>query len=280
MSEPYIDCAIIGGGLFGSIIAKKLRAVGMNVFVIDNKEKMAGSNAAACLMKPSWYSSMGRDSWEPAMQELSELYNIQEISFSLKITKTKAFWINPISILCPPDLITSVKEVKFSNGHWEIHRERGPHPVIMAKNLILAAGVWCNKLLSNSGLSLVTNLSNRTGTSFKKFGTTEPEIIPYAPYRQMVKFNISPQHIWVGDGTANKHYEDLHFLKSRERCAKFIESPVEDLSFITGHRPYVKDAKPCYLEKHAAGLWVITGGAKNGTIAAGWAAHRMGEILT
>jgi hypothetical protein len=67
--------------------------------------------------------------------------------------------------------------------------------------------------------------------------------------------------------------------KSRERCAEFLQFSPTDLLPKTGHRPYVKGAQPCYLKEHASGLWVVTGGAKNGTIASGWAASELGKVL-
>jgi hypothetical protein len=70
-----------------------------------------------------------------------------------------------------------------------------------------------------------------------------------------------------------------------DRCSNFVHR--RDFSdHETGHvkqlygvRPYSKDAKkskkPCYLQEMQPGLWAATGGAKNGTIAAGWAADQI-----
>jgi glycine/D-amino acid oxidase-like deaminating enzyme len=49
---------------------------------------------------------------------------------------------------------------------------------------------------------------------------------------------------------------------------------------LTGLRPYVPGAKPCVLAEPHPGLWVVTGGAKNGTAAAGWAARKLSEALS
>lgn len=281
MSEPYVDCTIIGGGIFGSIIAKKLRAEGMQVIVVDNDEKLAGSKPAACLMKPSWYSSMGKETWQPAMRQLEKLYEIEEIEFRTKVARVYVDWINPVSILAKADRHFAASLIRYEAKGWSTYRAGSDEPMLTSKYLILAAGVWCNKILSNSNLDLVEELSNRTGTSFRKHNAqiAVPEIAIWAPYRQTVAFNIAPDSIWVGDGTANKKYTDDNLIKSQARCANFLQSYVTDLIPTTGHRPYVKDAKPCYLKEHAHGLWVVTGGAKNGTIAAGWAAHTLGERL-
>lgn len=283
MSEPYIDCAIIGNGIFGAIIAKKLRKQGMQILTIDSNEKLAGSKPAACLMKPSWYAAMGPETYKPAMKLLEELYNVEKIEFQTKVKKVIVDWINPLSILIPADVNGRISEIyKFKDG-WQIIRDCGnnsAYPVIRTKNIILAAGVWCNKILSNSGLPIVEDLKAQTGTSFKVLGQTlQPRIHIWMPYKQIVDFNISTTHVWVGDGIAVPEYTDEHLLKSQIRCANFLGTYVTDLIPTTGHRPYVKNAKPCYLKEHAHGLWVVTGGAKNGTIAAGWAAHTLGERL-
>lgn len=282
MNEPYIDCAIIGGGIFGSIIAKRLRKLGIVVVVIDNNEPMAGSKSAACLMKPSWYSSMGSDLFEPAMEQLHALYKVQQIEFATKLMNVTVDWIDPISILQSPDVRGTVKKIKHIDSNWNIYRDSGnnpAHPAIVCKYLILAAGVWSNKLLFSSGLEIVEGLSARTGSAFRAKSKTEARIHPFAPYRQLVKFNISPDTIWIGDGTTNINYGETNFKKSLERCANFAGLFPQELSGSTGHRPYVKDCKSGYIKQHAPNLWVVTGGAKNGTIAAGLAAHRIGEML-
>lgn len=275
-----VECGIIGGGIFGSIIAKKLHTIGKSIIIVDSDENKAGSKAAACLMKPSWYSSLGKEIWQPAMRQLEELYFIEEIKFQTKIGKVNVTWINPNSILRKTHEIAKINRVVSEYGQWFIYEKDQEIPIVVCNTLILAAGIWSNNILYESGIPLVEDLSPRTGTSFRIKGVTEPKIHAYAPYRQSVKFNISPNTIWTGDGVANKNYDVFHLSKSIVRCAQFVGCSETLLSATTGHRPYVKDAKPCYLKEHAPGLWVVTGGAKNGTIAAGWAAHRLGEILS
>lgn len=280
MVDSHTDCAIIGSGIFGSIIAKNLHSYGMNIRIVDDNKPSSGSKPAACLMKPSWYSSMGRDAWGPAMQKLKELYNVQQIEFKAGIKNVKVDWIDPKSILTGDVLNKEINYVDYADGNWQLWSPSSAAPILFCRTVILAAGIWCNKILKYSGLPEVPELSPRTGTSFGVQGIiNKPLIYPYAPYRQLVAFQIEEYKIWIGDGTANKHYSDEHLKKSRERCARLLEAPPEVLSPTTGHRPYVKNAKPCYLKEHAPGLWVVTGGAKNGTIAAGWAAHQLGMAL-
>ena len=97
------DAIIVGGGLFGAIIAKALRADGHEVLVIDRGERYAGSKPAACLMKPSWFSSLGRKVHVPALRLLGDLYDIKNIEFTagIKLLKVDVMWIDPATILRP-----------------------------------------------------------------------------------------------------------------------------------------------------------------------------------
>ena len=110
-----------------------------------------------------------------------------------------------------------------------------------------------------------------------------PFIRPWAPYRQIVAFNRG-DGLWVGDGTAVKPetFTAERLQKSMVRCAGAVGLPGLEKNgpeIVIGHRPYVPKVKPCYL-KIQRGLIVATGGAKNGTLAAGWAAHKVGEALS
>lgn len=273
------DVIIIGAGLFGCVIAKQLQTKGMDVTIIDSNEELAGSKAAACLMKPSWYSSMGKDAYIPAMETLEALYGVETIEFKTRVKKTKVSWISPRKILNPKvgRINSKVYEIFKTRDKWTVNDYSDNYH---SRNIILAGGVWCNTLLMNSNLPLVDNLHPLIGTSFQCLGETTPEISVWNPYKQLVKFNINESYIWTGDGVTSKNYWEKKYLsQSLERCANFIGKPPGDLWPTTGHRPYVKDAKPCYLEEHAPNLWVVTGGAKNGTIAAGWAAYELSKRI-
>lgn len=275
------DIMIIGSGLFGKIIASHLFNKGLETGIIDSEEIFSGSKPAACLMKPSWYSSMGKDVYTPAMETLESLYDIRTIEFQTKIKKVPVKWIDPRTINAPMSqrIMAKITRLFFNDdGRWRAEDTEGNS--YWSDKCIIASGVWCNEILKNSCLRLAPTISPLTGTAFLSEGKIFPEISIWNPYKQLVKFNITPEQTWVGDGIASKNYFEKGYLsQSQERCARFLGKTINLLTPMTGHRPYVKDAKPCYLEEHAPGLWVVTGGAKNGTIAAGWAAHRLGEIL-
>jgi glycine/D-amino acid oxidase-like deaminating enzyme len=129
--------------------------------------------------------------------------------------------------------------------------------------------------------------------------------------------NLWPGKLWVGDGTALKESSltEKRIRESRARCDRFArwddhhtpeeqaqmreegqkaakmyggewveEHPMEDLGQpdpveqIIGLRPYVARLnQPCWLQLARPRVWVATGGAKNGTAAAGWAAYKIAE---
>lgn len=269
-----LDAMVVGAGLFGQVIHRQLTRLGMKSVLVDANHRYAGSGPAACLMKPSWFSSLGRDVYEPSLTLLDELYGVQDLTFRVGPAKATVHWSDPSLIMKPvPDVMT----VEVVGPGWvQSQRER-----LTARTVIVAAGVWSSRLVN------VPGLVGRAGAAFLWPGAhiPEPFISPWAPYRQLVAFNRG-DGLWVGDGTAMKpdNFDEDRLHKSQHRCTNAVEEALgrEELGVpqvLYGIRPYVPKAKPCYLDIKP-GLIVATGGAKNGTLAAGWCAHRIGEVLS
>lgn len=266
------DAIVIGAGLFGQIITKALRAQGRDVVMVDASHAMYGSGPAACLMKPSWFSSLGKEVYEPSLGLLDELYGVQDIEFVTrpKLAKVNVHWIPPEKILEPraiSDKVVSIDEdniVMASHGGWQ------------APLIVVAAGIWTEKLLPQY------KQTGQQGIAFMwpKATIREPFIQPWAPYRQLVAFNRG-DGLWASDGTAIKmeNWSDSRAFQSRARVSMAVETamgaPIETSEPwpLMGIRPYAKGHKPCLLEEVRPGLWVASGGAKNGTLAAGYCAH-------
>jgi glycine/D-amino acid oxidase-like deaminating enzyme len=274
------DAIIVGGGLFGSVIAAQLRSQGRSVLVLDSNEKGAGSKPAACLMKPSWFSSMGKDKFEPSLELLDRLYGVHDVHFKIKRSPLGAtvHWCNPASILSGGYTPAKVFSIAQTLSGWAVGYtplgETG-HVSATTPLLVVAAGIWSKQLIG-----FEEKMQGQAGMAFLFEGVklTEPFIDAYAPYRQLVAFNRG-DGVWVGDGTAIKqeNWSEDRENSSFARCVNAI-SPIHSsvkTRRLYGVRPYVKDAKPCLLRELNPGLWVATGGAKNGTIAAGWCAHEI-----
>ncbi|NBP24036.1 MAG: hypothetical protein EBU81_05690 [Proteobacteria bacterium] len=264
---------VVGAGLFGSIIARKLRLMGIETQLLNWKRAEAGSTPAACLIKPSWVSGLGKDVVEPSMALLNELYGIEDISFKVGPIHQTVHWVNPLHILSEPSDNVNVLGVNPSGG---LNTSDGYKT---ADIIVIAAGVWCNQMLPEP--YKVPGLQGRLGMAFTWDGQIdEPFISPWAPYRQLVAFNRGPNEIWCGDGSAIKdgNWGLTNELASLARCQKALGfEGREPKKRLLGARPYVPDAKPCYLKRYLPNLWVATGGAKNGTLAAAWCAHQIGE---
>ncbi len=297
--------AVIGAGLFGSIIAHTLVAQGHSVVLFDDDKPGAGSKPAACLMKPSWFSNaMPKKESEAALALLDDLYGVEDIEFTLrpKVARATVHWVSPYKVLTPERSFTSLTRVNATvdrivengGGSWMVSGVMGDKRCSAqhVNKVIVAAGVWCNDILIQARghhpeAIHVEGLQGRAGSAFlwdkEQCVWEQPFIAPWAPFKQIVAFDRG-DGFWTGDGQSilPKNWTPEHSRKSLERCRgqlnliRHVErQPVE----LHGIRPYVPNAKPCYLAEHAPNVWVCTGGAKNGTIAAAWAALELGRLM-
>lgn len=262
---------VVGAGLFGSVVAAALRAKGEEVTVIDRGEAWAGSKPAACLMKPSWMSGLPVDVRWRALELLDELYGLQTLRFQVGPLRQDVHWVPPSSVLREPDIRANVAAISRHLGdeHWRVDIEvDGVTTPLYDKRVVVAAGIWTPALLP------LVQVTGQLGCAFTWPTRTtqdqqEGRITPWAPYRQLVAFQRQPDELWVGDGSTWRTEYAAKLDAAQERCATYARRS-DPPRRLMGWRPYVKDAKPCLLEELQPGLWVATGGAKNGTVAAAW----------
>lgn len=276
------DVIVVGGGLFGSIIARAFRKKGKNVRIIDNMEPNWGSGPAACLIKPTWVSGLGKEVVDPAMAKLRELYKVETIDFQVGPVKQPVWWINPAEILREGRTEDLVLKIDLAPEGYA--RVVGLHDTYEALHVVLAAGVWTDSLLPEGCNK--SNVEGRAGVAFllRDHKIERPFISPWAPFKQIVAFNRG-DGLWVSDGTALKgsRITDERVEQCWARCRNALPKELQDkpllIDELHGIRPYTSHAKPCYLEFETPHFSVVTGGAKNGTLAAGWAAHMLTEYL-
>lgn len=265
------DAIIVGAGLFGSIIARELRSQEREVIVVDANKQNAGSTPAACLMKPGWFSGMDKVMINNALDLLDKHYGVETLKFrTAKLLDIDVHWVNPRKVLSEEKVFGSVVEI--NDGSVLL----SDNSVLEAKNIIVAAGVWCKHLLG------INDLVGKAGCAFTWKGhLKQPFISPWAPYKQIVGFNRGLNEIWVGDGSAilTKNWSEIRRAQSLERCASSIKMSKDEATSHFGIRPYIPNVKPCYFKQLTESVWVATGGAKNGTIAAAWCAHELGQML-
>lgn len=260
------DVIIVGAGLFGSIAAALVRRRGGKATVVDGKLPYAASPAAGCVVKPSWLTSLTAQEQTRGYAVLHELYSVRELRFrTLLGLHVTAQHVNPSDILQPPDLIAQVVRV----GNGEVVLKTGE---ILRGKVLVAAGVYCAALLSMPSIRGLYGASIRFRAQLK-----ESIIHTYAPYRQVVAFNINSREVWVGDGTAlvertwkisEEARKQTTLNRAIEHCGKLSLRPFSAAEITVGARPYVEGFKSGYFAQPYSRTWVSTGGAKNGTLLA------------
>jgi len=272
------DVIIIGAGLFGQAIGNELIRLGREVVFIDDERPEAGSAPSGMLTKPGWYQSMGRKVYEPALENLQINYSLQECQFDLGISKHGKVKVGGVYYVSPKDVLRNPHEkatVQSVGTDGQVHTMGA---TLKAKLVIVAAGVWANQLVP------VPKMQGKKGVSFffkvpKDLETTDI-IRLWAPYKHLVLHRRSPTEVWTGDGTAilPENWKDERVAECLARIYKHTGLPKDlPVKAIMGIRPYVPKARPCYVEQISPNVWIATGGAKNGLIAAGWAAWKIGQ---
>ena len=265
------DVIIVGGGLFGSIAGAALRDAGMDVLIIDDGRPRSGSRASGCLVKPSWLQKMGKDNVEQSFRLLDRLYGLRTVSLKAGPLSISAEWINPDTILGSERVAARVAKVASFPGGNRV-RLAPTLEAHDARTVIVACGAWTRELIT--GAPVV----GKVGVSLRLDGPPEDNRIDaWAPYKQLVRFSADGFH-WAGDGTAiiDRNWTGDRRDQSVERITRFAGAG----EVREGVRPYAQTGDPAALEEVAPGLWSLTGGGKNGTAAAGWAASKLLERLT
>lgn len=266
------DVIIVGGGLFGSIAAAALRDAGMDVCLIDEGHKMAGSRAAGCLMKPSWLTKMGKDNVDASFRLLDRLYGLRTVSLKAGPLSVDAEWINPDDVLRSSRQIKRVKGVGPNQALDSNAVYFSDGTALEARTVIVACGAWTRELIHGAPVVGKVGLSLRLEKP-----PEDNRISVWAPYKQLVRFSQEGFH-WAGDGTAilEKNWGGNKPYEVGQRIASFAGAGTPQV----GIRPFAQTSDPAALEEVAPGLWSLTGGGKNGTAAAGWAAAQLLERLT
>lgn len=280
-----IDVVVVGGGIFGRVITSFLRRRGATVSMVDDARPHSGSAAAGCVIKPSWISSLGRADLDAGLQLLDDLYGVHDVRFRLwpAPTHADAFRVDPASILehrpHPNDQQGRATAIDDNPDDAAvvcgITRDR-PF-LIEARHVVVAAGVWTGELCP------WVKVDGRWGWSFRGPPAAEPLIRAWAPYKQVVALNLNDGRSWSGDGSAliESSATSARLEAARTRCMSALEvSEPTALVATMGARPYAKLVKrdPCLISRRGR-VVAVTGGAKNGTIAAAWAARRVLEEI-
>jgi glycine/D-amino acid oxidase-like deaminating enzyme len=264
-----MNVIIVGAGLFGSMAATLARYAGHAVVVIDSKKTLAASKCAACLMKRSWMAALSPEQINIGYRVLEQLYGVQQIPFNNGTLMLD--WVDPLGILLEPDLTQEVAAV--GNGAVAFQDLTG-----LEGTVLVAAGAYSRELVK------MPEVRGLVGASLHLPGRIRPQLKLYAPYRQAIAFNIGSNQVWVGDGCAILEKNWRPKLRTDLLCQRAWEyfklKSAGNFQLRAGARPYVEGYKAGYFERVFPRTWVVTGGAKNGTILAAYYAQKFVEAIS
>lgn len=271
-----MDAIVVGSGLFGSIIARHLALSGVQVGLMGDNRAGTASLAAGCVLRPSWAVNMSNNDVEAALALLHLHYPVEEKHLMTHPGRLKRIRVWHIY---PQDILTGNNALQATVRSIEPGLVHTNDMAIPCRWIIVCTGIWGEELVA-----AMPRVEAKYGMSIRAKPVSEEMVSIWAPYRQVVAINMKDGCSWIGDGTAVKaeSLTEARIEASRARMLDKAGLPRQSwLSSCIGARPYIKGLKdPCYLAiDPITRVVVANGGAKNGTMAAAWAARRIAEVL-
>lgn len=245
------DLVIVGAGLAGSMVAKYATDKGYDCVVLDDGNDLAASRASSNLSMFSWIKKLG-DVGEQGVSNLQKDWPIQTIQFNggkspaLHLPSEDVLWKN----------VVFAKVSQIHDGWVKTTEEKSYYGTV-----VVAAGVWSQKLLEVEGLQAVAG-----HTLFFEGQWSEPILKLWAPYKHLKIFQYNSDLVLFGDSTAvlQQNYLEDHKLASLMRAKELGLAPPYKLRGVySGLRPVMKD-KNVVCERRGEKLWLLTGGGKMG----------------
>jgi glycine/D-amino acid oxidase-like deaminating enzyme len=271
------DVIVVGCGIVGATITKSLLAAGMDVLTIDDNRPLSGTIPSGGHLKPSWFGSMPKKEYEPALKLLDDVWGLKEEAFVVRPTslQTTVYRVDTDEVIKTPRTIATVSDIVTTGQYPEV---TFGDEVEHCRHLVVCAGVWCGVLLPN------INVVAKQGVSFRiKTKLDKPFVKPWAPYKQVVAHQQKPFEVWVGDGSAllEANWTPERTEECLYRCNRALGTTGAPMRTLVGLRPYCKTGNdPCLFRRVTPKTWLVTGAGKSGTIAAGWAATKILKELT
>lgn len=293
------DVVVVGGGYWGTAIAKVCDARGVSCALIDDRREEGASRAASGHMSLGWYKGEWKSRADRAYA-LARAHRAPFVRTGAWVTgvdgkaKRKEDWftLDPEQMLGmrAPDVIGRVVSIAIDHERWSVGTDRGNsgRPII-ARRLLVAAGVWTDDVLRLAGLQrFATGVAGLPGAGLIFEG---PEIKVPRVYK------TNPYHGWTmrewGSDPADPSIRLVRFGDTQERTpgkdyvGQLRAAAEERLGagcvlrhVVRGVRPILKGgpiAEP--LANTLPPAFVATGGGRTGALLAWWAAERALEWL-
>lgn len=280
-----VDAIVVGAGIIGTTIAEALRKH-MQVLVIDAHKPMSGTKPSGGHLKESWFGGMKKEEYEPAMQLLDEIWGlkVEEFYVSPVGAKTKVYRVDTDKVYTKHIVGEVVEYGATRNGYEVIIRQGTKGAIYQCTYLVFATGAFDVGWLGKQQPSI----KSKQGISFRMKGKlSRPFINPWAPYKQVVAHQQTPDSIWIGDGSAilEANWDEDRTQSCLVRCNKALgkklvvyrENPPDPLEHRMGLRAYCDHSKsdPCLFQQLGSNVFLVTGAGKSGTISAGWSARKI-----
>lgn len=268
------DLIVVGGGIVGATVTKYISSLGFDVLLLDDRRPGAGTPPSGGHLKPSWFG-MEPEDYEPALEILDETWGL--IGFKINIrpgNKTEIIHrVDSDVVVRYPSSEETVTEI--SNLH-NYPRVTSTADSYLGRRLLVATGVWAQQLVPS------IKATSKQGVSFRLRGRVSPFLEQWAPYKQIVAHQQSDNEVWIGDGTAV--YPENWANRTSECLSRCVNAAggLPLISSTLGTRPYCKgvpEGAPCLFRELGPRAWIATGAGKKGTIAAGWVAKRLAEMM-
>jgi len=279
------DLIVVGGGFWGSVAAYLSCKMGYDTLLIDSGQTKGASRNAAGIVQWNWYRKGGFASkffppwWEESQlgwskEFLQDSYGLQHTGVTVQklYGKKDSKMENDFSLLPPPSksdiflsssrVVDSVHKISYILGGWEV---RGMNSSYKTRKVVLAAGVWTDRILINSDLPPVgvTGLVGKAAL-VKVLGNPKSLPVSYAlsPYKHYTVRNWENGCQRVGD-TVEKKEGEHHWNSLMSYIPKIFDSTKEPevIGKLEGIRPVCEKFT---VNRVARGLVVAVGGHRVG----------------
>jgi glycine/D-amino acid oxidase-like deaminating enzyme len=277
-----LDLLVIGSGYWGQAVALLAERRGLKVSVVDDQAPDGASRAASGHFAFSWYKGEWRSRVEQSVDRAR--------SFGVELTKTGAYrnekviadWytFDPWKVLAlrPADVQASVSLIAGAPRAWcASNGRRWAQP---ARNIVIAAGVYTDAILVESGFAPI-GVQSLPGTGFS--WAAPPllggvKLIPINPFRAYNVRTWAGGTIRLGDTLekvpGNRH-SYVNKMAQAARAAGFEIARTAETHY--GRRPMLSDGPRVKLVK--PGIVAATGGGRTGGMLSFWAASEALKLL-
>ena len=265
---------MVGGGFWGTAIARVAADAGASVTLIDSAEPSAASRAASGYYARSWYKGL----WAERARAAESLGRHHGAVFDFDgadVVGRKArldwatFWPEDVLALYAERAAGKVTRVE----RGRVHLQGGD--VVEGGLVVLAAGVWTDQILNASGLALVgVEALGGRGLLFKAERTpARTMLVPVTSYFAYAARSWGLGVVRLGE-TLERDPSRAHDYteKMRVRALGPLQEAVgtlEDRGSIWGMRPVLPEPT---VREASPGIVVATGGGRVGGVLAWWAA--------